>query len=81
MQSKRLSNSIVFNSINVNTIGTLSGIFVGTNSQWFWKSHDKSNTGFGSMQGESNLIQNPLNIVIDPDVIDNAVMVSRENSF
>lgn len=71
MFNNKLPSGVIFESINVNSINTLSGIFIGDNSQWYWKSQSKSNSAFGSVHGEGNILLNPLNIVIDPDQIDN----------
>ncbi|OCL26257.1 hypothetical protein U472_09610 [Orenia metallireducens] len=62
---------VVFESINVNSINTLSGIFVGDNLQCFWRAQNKLNSGFGEVKGEGNLVLTPFNVVADPDCIDN----------
>ncbi|MBM7624455.1 hypothetical protein [Sporohalobacter salinus] len=71
MSKKKVSSNVVFESINVDSISNLSGVFVGNNSQWFWKSQNKSNTAFGAVDGENNFVLKPLNLVIDPDNVDN----------
>jgi hypothetical protein len=68
----RKSYDIHFDDIKVNSIDNLSGIFIGqSNTQCNWSSHQKSNSGFGSSSGEGNMFTNNVNIVIDPDEIDN----------
>lgn len=71
MKEKKFSGGVIFNSINVNAIDSLSGIFIGENRQWNWFSSSKTNSGLGTIQGEDNVMLNSINIVIDPDLIDN----------
>ncbi|MEC0228081.1 hypothetical protein [Paenibacillus alba] len=61
---------IQFDSIHVNTIGDSSGIFVGTNMQFFWTSSSKSNSGMGEISGDNNYMLNNVNTVYDNDIID-----------
>ncbi|MFZ5985643.1 MAG: hypothetical protein ACOYWZ_00755 [Bacillota bacterium] len=61
---------IIFNSINVNSIDSVSGIFVGENSQSNWSSTGKTNSGFGRVMGEMNAIRILLNVLSDPDIVD-----------
>lgn len=62
---------ISFGSINVNAIDTNSGIFTGNNMQSNWRTQTKTNSGFGNIRGKHNVVAYPLNIVIDPDTVDN----------
>ncbi|WP_085524353.1 hypothetical protein [Tuberibacillus sp. Marseille-P3662] len=62
---------IHFDSINVNVIDTTSGIFTGTNHQMNWRTQSKTNSGFGTVEGQNNVIIKPVNTVIDPDTTDN----------
>jgi hypothetical protein len=71
MDSKKASSVIILNNINVNVVDTLSGIFIGNNNQWYWRSHNKENTGFGSISGKKNVVEKPVDVVIDPDYMDN----------
>lgn len=82
MSNKKFSTTVIFNSINVNAIDDLSGIFVGDNIQWNWSQSYKENFGFGAIVGKDNFVYRPLNIVYDPDVIDypvNQTLVSSES--
>jgi len=62
---------IRFDSINVNAIDTNSGIFTGYNLPNNWRVQTKTNSAFGSVTGKHNVVMTPVNIVIDPDTIDN----------
>ena len=64
------SGSIIFNSVNVNSVDTVSGIFIGDNSQSNWSSTGKTNSGFGRVIGEMNSVRILLNLLSDPDVVD-----------
>lgn len=64
--------SIRFNNINVNYMGSSSGIITGENDQPFWKAHGKSNYGFGNIFGQ-NLVKDQINIVMDWDTIDHTI--------
>lgn len=63
--------------INVNVVHTTSGIFIGTNSASYWKSHRKSNHGFGVVSGNGNTFVKNVNFVIDPDNIDAPNITSK----
>jgi hypothetical protein len=76
MQAKKLSSAIIFNNILVNAIDTNSGIFVGTNNQWYWNTGEKINEGFGTVRGKENLFCYTLSIVIDPDLIDSPMVTT-----
>lgn len=81
MANKKSSTTVVFNSINVNAIDDLSGIFVGDNIQFNWGLNYKENHGFGTIIGRDNRIFNPLNVVNDPDIIDypvNQTLLAKE---
>jgi hypothetical protein len=82
MSNKKSSTTVIFNSINVNAIDDISGIFVGDNIQWNWSQSYKENFGLGSIIGTYNFVYRPLNIVNDPDVVDypvNQTLISRES--
>jgi hypothetical protein len=61
---------IQFDSIHVNAISEASGIFIGTNTQIYWSTSGKNNSGLGSISGEYNEVRNNINTVYDNDVID-----------
>lgn len=73
------SAAVIFNNISVNSINSVSGIFVGSNTQWNWNSNSKTNLGFGTVGGEMNKVENPSNIVIDPDFVDYPVIEEHKN--
>lgn len=62
-----------FDNIMVNTIGTNAGIFVGTNVQYGWSSHNKTNASISSVTGDRNEFRDNLNVIYDNDVIDNPI--------
>ncbi|MRH44502.1 hypothetical protein GH741_17800 [Aquibacillus halophilus] len=61
---------ISFDEINVNVIESNAGIFIGTNSQSFWRTFSKQNHGLGTISGNHNQTSNNSNVVIDPDTTD-----------
>jgi hypothetical protein len=61
---------IQFDSIHVNAISDGSGIFIGTNTQVYWTTSGKSNSGLGEVSGENNYVVNNINTVHDNDIID-----------
>ncbi|MGM0845707.1 MAG: hypothetical protein ACQEUT_12075 [Bacillota bacterium] len=48
------SPDILFNSLDVHTIETNSGIFIGRNRPQNWRSAEKGHSGFGSIYGHRN---------------------------
>lgn len=55
------------------TISNASGIFSGKNIQIGWSSHGKSNSGFGTLGGRNNKVNNNTNVVFDNDQIDTPI--------
>ncbi|RHW41636.1 hypothetical protein D1B31_07925 [Neobacillus notoginsengisoli] len=62
---------MIVDQINVNSIDTASGIFVGVNYANNWSSHRKTNYGFGSVG--SSRISNNFSFVIDNDLVDTPI--------
>jgi hypothetical protein len=62
-----------FDKIMVNSISTSAGIFVGTNSQYGWSSHNKENANICGISGDSNEFVNNVNILHDDDLIDTPI--------
>lgn len=62
-----------FEQINVNGMTNAAGIFIGTNLQTGWSSHGKSNSGFGTIMGKRNLVNQNMNIVDDRDLLDTPI--------
>lgn len=60
---------VQFDKIMVNSIGPNSGIFVGTNLQYGWSSHNKTNASFQGV-GEKGTVSGNLNVFYDNDLID-----------
>jgi hypothetical protein len=63
--------NIIFNKIDVNTIDTASGIFIGTNHAHGWSSHNKNNSGLGT--ANNTVISGNLNMVHDNDIVDSPI--------
>ncbi|SDN31705.1 hypothetical protein SAMN04487897_102485 [Paenibacillus sp. yr247] len=61
---------IQFDSIHVNAIADASGIFIGTNTQVYWSTSGKGNSGLGEVRGDNNCVLNNINTVYDNDIID-----------
>lgn len=61
-------SSVFFNKIIVNSIEASSGIFVGINSSYGWRSFRKSNYGLGRCSNCT--IQQTFSVVYDNDLID-----------
>jgi hypothetical protein len=62
-----------FDRIMVNAMETNSGIFVGTNSQYGWSSHNKTNASVMGVSGDNNTIRGNLNVIYDNDLIDTSI--------
>lgn len=62
-----------FSALNINTISNASGVFTGENVQQGWGSHSKNNQCLGDLNGNANLIANPLNCIFDPDLMDSPI--------
>lgn len=63
---------VQFDRIVVNTIGPNSGIFVGTNLQYGWSSHNKTNASFSGLGDHSEVSRN-VNVIYDNDMIDTPI--------
>lgn len=61
---------VIFRHIAVQSIESSSGIFIGTNQAAGWRSIEKSNQGFGSLQNA--ILKNTVNTVYDTDAVDAA---------
>jgi hypothetical protein len=62
---------VIFNKISVNSIENSSGIFIGTNQAFGWKSISTSNEGFGSLHDA--FLTNCTNVVFDSDFMDTTI--------
>lgn len=61
-------------NINVQTMQRQSGIFIGErNNAIGWSAHGKENNVIGGISGQSNLLYQNINILIDPDFIDTPI--------
>jgi len=65
---------IRFDSIQVNSIDTNSGIFIGTNLTYGWTSHNKSNTNISGISGDFNSVSENINVLYDNDGVDTAIL-------
>lgn len=72
--SDQAENALVkFGNISVTAISNSSGVFVGTNTQYGWASHEKENEAFGFVYGDLNVISGSLNLLLDSDLIDSPI--------
>lgn len=62
-----------FKNVSVTTITNASGVFVGTNTQYGWASHEKGNEAFGSVYGNLNVSSGSLHLLFDNDQIDSPI--------
>ncbi|WP_059172537.1 hypothetical protein [Bacillus sp. FJAT-27445] len=76
MGRNRIRNRVIVDHIDVNSIDTASGIFVGINYANNWSSHRKTNYGFGSMSNSQ--ISGNYSYVIDNDLVDTPI---NSNAF
>ncbi|MDN4526707.1 hypothetical protein [Fictibacillus fluitans] len=67
--------NVLFNSINVNVIAANSGIFVGSNTQLYWNSVNKLNSGAGNVLGSGNFSTGNINVLYDNDLIDTCTKI------
>jgi hypothetical protein len=64
---------VQFNQIQVNGMETNAGIFVGTNTQSRWSSHNKTNQSI-SVSGDQNVTSRNINVIYDNDGIDTPII-------
>ena len=67
MYGAKPSVDITFNHIRINSIASSSGVFAGCNNQYLWCSDITTQSGFGTIRGEGNILESPYNVVTDPD--------------
>lgn len=67
MLEEKPSIDISLNNIRINSIVSNSGVFAGRNIQYLWRSNRTTQSGFGTITGESNTLESPFNVVTDPD--------------
>lgn len=67
MSDDKLTEGISFNNICINSITSGSGVFAGYNAQYHWSSENNAQIGFGSVSGEENVMEDPCNVVTDPE--------------
>lgn len=58
---------VAFNHLRINSVQNNSGIFNGQNIQYNWCSVRDSETSFGSISGEMNLLQFPVSAKVEPE--------------
>lgn len=64
-------NAIVqFGNVSVNSMANASGVFIGTNTQYGWSSHEKENEALGLVFGDLNIMYGNINLLNDCDFID-----------
>lgn len=68
---RRIMNNLIIKGINVNSVDTSSGVFIGINYANNWSSHQKTNHGFGTLHHSQ--VTDTFSLVIDNDVIDTPI--------
>ncbi len=71
--SEKTSLVVQFDRIMVNALATNSGVFVGTNTQYGWSSHSKTNASLMGISGDGNRIYENVNVIYDNDGIDTPI--------
>ncbi|MGM9988224.1 MAG: hypothetical protein ACI35O_13490 [Bacillaceae bacterium] len=71
---------VIFQNINVTSILTNSGVFVGDNCMNYWQSNLKQNMSIGIVIGKNNFIIRNTNILNDNDLVDNPIQGSSTSS-
>lgn len=61
---------ILFNDLQIQSISQSSAVFSGNSAVTGWKHYSKSNEGFGTIQGETNVVEHNRHVVIDNDWIE-----------
>jgi hypothetical protein len=64
---------VQFEQIVVNVMATNAGVFVGTNSQYGWSSHNKTNVSLSGVSGDKNRVYSNINVIYDNDLIDTPI--------
>lgn len=64
---------VQFDRIAVNAMEKNSGVFVGTNLQYGWSSHNKTNASIAFVSGDGNAIEGNVNVIYDNDIIDTPI--------
>lgn len=64
---------VQFDRIVVNAMETNSGVFVGTNLQYSWSSHSKTNASITGISGQNHEITSNINVIYDNDMIDTPI--------
>ncbi|WP_052125335.1 hypothetical protein [Pontibacillus halophilus] len=72
--------NIVFDTIAVNSVFKNSGVFVGENTQCYWRSTAKENSGGGTVVGSHNVMAYNYNLVVDNDVVDTPIWNGSSSS-
>jgi hypothetical protein len=73
METGKTNFMIAFDRIMVNAMETNSGIFVGTNLQYGWSSHNKTNASISGISGDGNELKANVNVIYDNDAIDTSI--------
>ncbi|MFC3772659.1 hypothetical protein [Paenibacillus sp. GCM10012303] len=64
---------VQFDRIVVNVMETNSGVFIGTNLQYAWSSHSKTNASITGISGDHHEITGNINVIYDNDMIDTPI--------
>lgn len=72
-----MNQMINLEHLHVQVVSEASGIFCGKNLQVSWRSIQKTNQGYGTVSGDSNIVPTSLNSVNDTDLLDSYVPIQK----
>ncbi len=64
---------IILGKTFINSVQSNGGVFYGENDLKGWKTHSKSNSATGRVNGDGNIIASRLNVLNDPDFMDTMI--------
>lgn len=70
MENGKTNLIVQFDKIMVNAMNINCGVFVGTNTQYGWNSHNKFNASIARVTGDGNEFCHNVNVIYDNDGMD-----------
>lgn len=67
MSCEKPAEGVFFNNIRINSMVSNSGVFAGCNVQQLWCSENSTQSGFGTVIGENNVLDSPCSVTTDPE--------------
>lgn len=65
-----MKTEIFLGKVNISAVHQNAGVFYGENSVKGWKTRFKFNAALGRINGDGNIVASRMNLVYDPDIID-----------